>query len=285
MFNDEKLGGFFDQLVSYQILLDLLYESGRYQDILDTYKIIKDRQVSNPISSGIFQQFPLIPLQIQGGRYPKHVLVLTFAACYKLNTPQSFEFAKTLWTELNEAGHYPMRRATTFMAALALNQEQPEIALEVVSIVKQQNYLTVRTIKALAFAMMGRFDDAVPILRSVLEVDNPMANKQTFPSDVIEELKKRFEGVKSKDIQADFTKVVGFLEKHGHVSKDTLSGILCSEIVQTMQSPGTGRDDPRFQSRDDFRGPRRDDRRGGFQRREFDYPSGRARRPGLHELN
>lgn len=178
-----------------------------------------------------------------------------------------------------------MRRATTFMATLALNQGQPHVALEVLSIVKQQNYLTVRTIKALAFAAMKRFDDVVPILRSVLEVDNPMANKQTFPLDMVEDLKKAFEGNTNKDLQADFKKVVGFLEKHGHISQDTLNSILCSEIVQTMQSPGTGRDDPRFQNRDDYRGPRRDDRRGGFQRREFVYPSGRSRRPGLHELN
>lgn len=170
------------------------------------------------------------------------------------------------------------------MAALAINHGHPEIALEVVSVVKQQNYLTVRTIKTLAYAAMKRFDDVLPILRSVLEVDNPMANKQTFPSDLIEELKKAFEGCGNKELQADFKKVVGFLEKHGHVSKETLQSILCSEIVQTMQVPGTGRDDPRFQARDDFRGQRRDDRRG-FQRREFDYPSGRARRPGLHELN
>ena len=155
---------------------------------------------------------------------------------------------------------------------------------------------------------MKRFDDVVPILRSVLEVDNPMANKQTFPSNVVEELKKAFEGNNNKDLQADFNKVAGFLEKHGHISKDTLNEILCSEIVQTMQSPGTGRDDWRYQNRDDHRGPRRDDYRGprnddhrgsrnedyrgprnddrkGFQRRDSDFPSGRSRRPGLHELN
>lgn len=158
----------------------------------------------------------------------------------------------------------------------------------------------------MAFAAAKRFDDVVPILRSVLEVDNPMANKQTFPASMIEELKKAFEGVTNKNLKADFEKVVGFLEKHDHITPNTLEDILCAEIVQTMQAPGTGRDDYRYQgnredyrggnrddyrgdnrgSRDDYRGPRRDDRRGGFNpRRELDFPSGRARRPGLHELN
>lgn len=60
LFKNDTLDGFFDQLVSYQILFDLLYESGRYQDVLDTFNIVKARQV-------------------QGGRYPKHVLVLALA--------------------------------------------------------------------------------------------------------------------------------------------------------------------------------------------------------------
>jgi pentatricopeptide repeat domain-containing protein 2 len=45
LFKDESLDGFFDQLISYQLLLDLLYELGRFQEILDTYKIIQERQV------------------------------------------------------------------------------------------------------------------------------------------------------------------------------------------------------------------------------------------------
>lgn len=55
----------FDQLISYQILLDLLYEKERYQDVLDTFAIIQERK-------------------FQGGVYPKHAIVLAMAACYKL---------------------------------------------------------------------------------------------------------------------------------------------------------------------------------------------------------
>lgn len=46
MFKDESLSGFFDQLISYQLLLDLLFNSKRYQDVLDTFEIIKSRQVN-----------------------------------------------------------------------------------------------------------------------------------------------------------------------------------------------------------------------------------------------
>ena len=278
-FKDESMEqtGFFDQLISYQLLLDLLFNKGRYQDILDTFDIIKNRQV-------------------QGGRFPKHVIVLTLGACYKLNTPASLEYASNLYREAISRGNIPMRKGITFFAALALQQSEPQVSLEALSIVKQQTYLTVRSIKALALANLKRFDDVLPIIRSVLEIDNPMVNKQTFPASVIEQLKKDFEGNTNKDLQADFIKVVGFLDKHGHITQNSLDDLLCAEIQQTSQFPGndqfSGNDryqrdnrgnDNNYNSRDQQYGQR--DNRRGFQKREFDYQSDRTRRPGLHELN
>lgn len=216
LFKDTSLKGFFDQLVTYQLILDLLFNNKMYQEVLDTYDVTRARQV-------------------QGGRFAKHAVVLALAACYKLNTPASFEYANTLWKDATGSGHIPMRRASTFFATLALNQGQPQIALEVIGNVRQQNYVTIKTIKALAFAELKRFDDVLFILKAVLETDNPMANKQTFPSTAIELLKQQLEGNTNKDLQADFQKVVGFLTKHGHLSDSYLDDILCAEIQMTVQ--------------------------------------------------
>lgn len=165
-FKNAEMDGFFDQLSSYQILVDMLYEQGRYQDVRDVFDIIKSRQ-------------------IQGGMYPKHVVVIVFAACYKENTAASFEYSTKLWKELNDVGHIPMRKTTTFAAALALAQNAPHIALEIVGTVRQQNYMTVRNIKVVALAQLGRPDDALPVLRSVLEVHDPSQNKHTFSKNVV----------------------------------------------------------------------------------------------------
>lgn len=166
LFKDESLGGFFDQLGTYQILLDLLYEKDQHQEVLEIFDIIQSRQ-------------------LQGSRYPKHGIIIVFAACYKLNTPESFEYAKKVWQGALQSGHTPLRRAVTFMAALAIKQNHPEITLEVLTNVKGQNYVSVRALKVLALAQMKRYDDVLPILRSILEMVNPMQNKQTIPHDVI----------------------------------------------------------------------------------------------------
>jgi pentatricopeptide repeat domain-containing protein 2 len=64
-FRDPELEDFFAQLVTYQILMDLLFQNERYQDMLDVFEIIKQRQH-------------------QEGKFPKNVVILTFAACFKL---------------------------------------------------------------------------------------------------------------------------------------------------------------------------------------------------------
>jgi pentatricopeptide repeat protein len=65
VFRDPELEDFFAQLVTYQILMDLLFQNERYQDMLDVFEIIKQRQH-------------------QEGKFPKNVTILTFAACFKM---------------------------------------------------------------------------------------------------------------------------------------------------------------------------------------------------------
>lgn len=284
LFKDESLNGFFDQLMSYQVLLDMLYEKKRYQEVLDVYDIVKSRQV-------------------QGGRYPKHVVVLVFASCYKLNTPESLKYGLELWKELQQAGHIPMRKAATFISALALNQNSPHITLEIAATIKQQvrfdnfflifskrplllqKYMTVRNLKIAALADLKRFEDILPILRSVLEVENAVEKKQTFAGDVMEKVEAQFEKVDNKDLQMDFQRVMKFLKEHGHIGKETLDSLLSTEIASTAQGANN------FQSRDknfvaaNFRQNRNDGNfryknQGGGGRDQFN----RRNRPGLQEM-
>nr|CAD7203482.1 unnamed protein product [Timema douglasi] len=101
------------------------------------------------------------------------------------NTKESFDLAMDIWRDLQTVGHIPLRRSATFAAALALNQNSPQYALEIISTVRQQNYITVRNIKMAALADLGRVDDALPILRSILLVDDPEHRKQSVTEDVV----------------------------------------------------------------------------------------------------
>jgi pentatricopeptide repeat domain-containing protein 2 len=94
-----------------------------------------------------------------------------------------------LWNDQQEAGHSPIRKTITFFAANAINQNSPHIALEVITSVRNQTYVTLRNLKVVALCDLGRIEDALPLLRSVLSVDQPLSGgpitKQTYCRDVV----------------------------------------------------------------------------------------------------
>jgi len=217
LFKDPEFEGFFDQLISYQILADMLYEQRRYQDIIDVYQIIKSKQ-------------------IQDGMYPKYVLILVFAACYKENTPESFKFATDLWAEINTVGHVPLRRSITFAAGLALKQNAPHVALEIIAAAKTQQYVTIRNIKALAFTNLGRVDDAIPILKSVLQTNDVRMTKHTFTKEVLDCVKEAVNKSEDGELKQNFNRLEKALIENGYVTNTTLDQLLTSEIDTTSQN-------------------------------------------------
>lgn len=63
-FEDPANDKFFDQLVTYQVLLDLLYSHEMYDEMYRVFEKVKERQVNM-------------------SKYPKYPVVLILAACYK----------------------------------------------------------------------------------------------------------------------------------------------------------------------------------------------------------
>lgn len=256
IFQDKELEGFFDQMMSYQILLDLLYVKGRYTDVRNTFELIKNRQ-------------------LEGARYPKHCVVLTLGACYKENTPESFEYSKKLWSELSAAGHVPMRKAATFAAGLALKQNAPHVALEIMGNIPQQNYVTVRNIKIQALIDMNRLEDVIPLFRSILEVAPTGPNKQqTVCVDVLDNAKKAIANSGNADLQNDFTRIEKYLQEHDHVEQTTLDELLCKG-VENMNN--FGQNNNRF-------GGNNQNRRPSYYNQNKSGTGFRTQRPGLRDL-
>lgn len=218
-FEDPGNEGFFDQLVSFHILLDLLYTHQMYDDMFRVFEKIKEKQINM-------------------SKYPKYPVVLILAACYKQNTPQSLQYAAKLWTDMTSVGTVPVRRACTFFAALALNQGAPHVALESISSQKQ-HYVTIRNIKAAALADMGRVDDALPVLRAVLEIDAPeQKDKHTYFKDTILKVKQAVDKCENKDLKKEFENIEKALNDRNLIdSQQTLENLLNSEITTKKRDP------------------------------------------------
>jgi hypothetical protein len=65
------------------------------------------------------------------------------------NTVQSYEFALKLLQEMKQVGAEPVRRVVAFGASLALNQNAPNVALEILALAGVTNYVTIRNLKVL----------------------------------------------------------------------------------------------------------------------------------------
>ncbi|KAF6200678.1 hypothetical protein GE061_005121 [Apolygus lucorum] len=250
VFKDPKLDGFFDQLVTFQILMDLLLKNGHFDEVLEVFEHVRGQQ-------------------LQGAKFPKNTVVLAFAACYKKNTPEAHKYAKQLWSDLNTVGHYPMRRAATFAAALAINQNEPGVALEILTTVKRQTYVTVRNLKICALADLGRPDDALPILRNVLEFrDSPMEGQaHTFYKETIEKMDSSIQKVNNPELTTEYENVMKKLVSLKLIINDSLDAQLCSDIDAVQLNQKRDRQDAPFN---------RNFRKGGGNRLPY--------RPGVHDM-
>ena len=63
-----------------------------------------------------------------------------------------------------------------------MTQNDPAGCLELLSIAQNQSYVSIRNLKARALVRLDRVDDALPILRSVLEQDVAYGTRRTQPS-------------------------------------------------------------------------------------------------------
>nr|XP_022920793.1 pentatricopeptide repeat-containing protein 2, mitochondrial-like [Onthophagus taurus] len=213
-YKSPELTGFFDQLMSHQVLFDLLYENKMYNEMLDLYNLVKEKQ-------------------IESLKWARSLVVLTMAACYKLNTEESLEFAIKLWKDISQVGNLAARRSITFCAALMINKGKPEIALEILSSLKNQNYTTVRNLKVLTLLQLKRIDDVLPILKSVLTEEAV----HTFNKDVVEAVENYLKSENNAELTTEFNRVVKYYKEHGNISESTLDDNLCSVINKLQPRP------------------------------------------------
>ncbi|CAG7662891.1 unnamed protein product [Allacma fusca] len=218
-FKDEELDGFFDQIVSMQILGNLLYRNGMYQDVLGVLEVAKVKQV-------------------HGYKYPRNVTVLALASCWKMNSVESYEYALQVLSDLKTVGLEANLRGITYVAALALQQNAPSVALEILSLVRNSSYYTVRNLKIAAFVDLSRPDDAFPVLREAMErSENPASDKKpSICKDVLEKLAAAVDRLGNKEISLEFEKIQKAISEVQLISNEVSLNVFSLKIRNTRKN-------------------------------------------------
>ncbi|XP_064110503.1 pentatricopeptide repeat-containing protein 2, mitochondrial-like [Macrobrachium nipponense] len=213
----KELEGFFDQIASYQLAMDLLYKGGLYQDAIDVFEELQEKRLN-------------------GIKYPKNCLTLAIAACYKINTPESYQKMIEIFEGSQEYGTHLNVRIISFASALALNQGFPHISIEILSRAFNVRRTTIMNLKVLSLVELGRVEDALPILRSVLRADLPdtisRGDSQQIVRNTIERVEQAVKNAGDKELIAEYNNIAKGLEANGHISEKPLDEYICEPVAQ-----------------------------------------------------
>ncbi|KOC67270.1 Pentatricopeptide repeat-containing protein 2 [Habropoda laboriosa] len=167
MFENTQLRHTFEYRSSCRILLCLLLKHNMFKELRCIYDEI---------------------LNQKGQDFIGRNSVLVYAACLKENTPESFEYGLAHWQ--NEiASSKPSARCTTLTACLAIKQNSPDTALEMVSLLDKDRTLAVRSLKILAYMHMEKYLQIIPLLKYVIEQNENFRN--VVFGDVIYQLEEK----------------------------------------------------------------------------------------------
>jgi len=210
---DPELTGFFDQLKSYLLSMDLYFKSGMYQEVLQAFEELRSKQLADT-------------------KLPRDPMVLAAGACYKINTPETWKFATDLVTSAREDDVRILRRALIFTVALSLNQNKPDAALEILSSIDRFNNITGNNLKLTALAGLDRLQEAFDILRRVTDQDSPVQTRVRgeICQGSLDALQKSVDRVNDKETSHIYEQLSRSLRESNLVSSQTIDDLVCSTI-------------------------------------------------------
>lgn len=219
LFTDVTLAGIFQQVTSYLILMNLLYITERYEQVMD-----------------VMDSFSEQPFEFQGS-----CATVAIAACHKLNSAQAFDKALSLLKQIDR----PSLKAVALTALMALTQRKPTVAHELVSSVHVKNPMRTPVVyvnvKALTLAALGRADDAIQTLRVVIEQDVPDHVRRH--GEIFQEVLTAVGDVSrefgNKEVQRQFAMTEKALRDGGFITERTLNEAL-DEPIARIRRPQDG---------------------------------------------
>ncbi|XP_055355910.1 pentatricopeptide repeat-containing protein 2, mitochondrial-like [Paramacrobiotus metropolitanus] len=214
---DPVLAEVYDQLTSYMVAMNLLYNHQRYNDVVQLYTYMLQR--------------PFIAT-----RFPRENLALACAACYKLGTAEAYATARG-WIQGAVDKQAPvMRKAAAFVVALALKTNDAAGALELQgSFHSHQSYMSSRNLRVLALTRLGRLDEVLPILGWTAAQDSAAKRAGlAFFQDVMAEVKAAVAVSNAAELRREFERIFAALEEDA-VDAQTLEEFLERPFMDAIE--------------------------------------------------
>ncbi|KAL3041979.1 hypothetical protein OYC64_020027 [Pagothenia borchgrevinki] len=200
---DKSLSGFFCDVTSFNITLDMLFTKGYYENCLEVLTTMRKQPV---------------PFNI-------NTLTLASATFYKLNTEESYRMCTAMIEEGLTDGMNVPKHALYFAVALALRQNDIEKAQSLFSQIIVPDILLWQNLKVMILVMSGEVTGVISLLSAALTPKSvSFVKKPEFSQEVVDLLRLRIEGgthmLKVEQIVKD-------LEQADQVTQQTVDVMLC----------------------------------------------------------
>ncbi|KAK0052013.1 pentatricopeptide repeat-containing protein 2 mitochondrial-like isoform X1 [Biomphalaria pfeifferi] len=141
MYKDPACHEFLSDNTCHRILMDMLYCHKYYNETLDVLRGLKKFNID--------------------------CVTLALASCYHINTEESFLKAHSI-VKNNKEEHVFSRRALLFYSMLCIRQNKPDQALQILTLVKENNLS--KNIKLMALAKSGQGRQIMEVLETIKDL-------------------------------------------------------------------------------------------------------------------
>ncbi|CAL1279070.1 unnamed protein product [Larinioides sclopetarius] len=212
-YKDPELDGFFDQLKSYYLSMDLCFKTGMYEEIIKAFEELQSKKLGET-------------------QFPREAVVLTTGACFKLNTPETYQLATDIVTQAREARVTILRKALGFVVALSIKQNKPDVGLEILTSIDRYNNTTANNMKLTALAQLDRLQDAFDILRRITDQDSPVQSRirGQICQATLDTIQQAVDKAADKEMSHIFEQLCRSLKESNSVTNQTIDDLVCLPI-------------------------------------------------------
>lgn len=206
----------FNFLQVYTVLMDLLFESGCYEDVLRCWEYYSAK-------SELGKTLPC----------PRSFQILVMGACYKIKTQESLDYAMKFLRYCQGNNTSVERKGLVFLSALATNMGDHALAFELLSLIKSpRSYVTGRSLLLFLQAKLGRFADALTLMEEITLADLPVTNfnDREIATESIKAVKTGVEATENGDLITKFRRLEKILREGQHLTAVSLESLFCSPV-------------------------------------------------------
>lgn len=234
MKNPDRYHNFFEQFTSYQIVLTMLFDAGRYDDVIELHELYL--QKAKPPKTD--------------GYATRKLSVLVYASYAKMGTPEALE--KTLALYEKEPDSPSMKgRTIRMLSYLAYKTGKDNLALNLLVDPSSNRHILANCIKVLALFRIKRYDDILIFLRGAIANLRDRRYK-LISQEVYDHIRENLNEVEEEAIRDRLSELLNEMSEAQLIEAKSLEDIVFAQIQDRLPSISRFSDQGRSQLRDDF---------------------------------